>query len=479
MNAPAKSRNGELGFLNSVYAGLIFPFTTPRDFKGFRARLGKYERAENASFQTNLDLQWRALKKMLQHAYDSSPFYRQRFDESGITPSDITSFADMKKIPYLVRDEIRHHLEDLRSRRYRREELLRSTTGGTTDMPVPLLRDPDCIREKVAIQWRFNLWAGFRPGDKAFYLWGATFDYPQDPGWRWRLYDHSLMRRVWAPTSDLGEATLEAYRVALNKFKPRIIYAYPRALASFCEFLRDGGRPYVRPVAAISNAEILYPDQRRVIEEVIGCPVFDHYGTRDFGLAAGECEFHRGMHLNPAAAYFEFVPINEATVEGLCELVVTDLLNYGMPMIRYRVNDCAVKISEPCPCGRGYPLFSGLVGRTSSLFRLANGAIIMGGSLLSRAIGNSSPTLKKVQIIQETFENFKLRYVPGDGFREEDLAVLHKMLDGYFGAPLHWQFERVPDIERDRSGKTRLCISHVTAPSTLGVPDPQEATRTE
>jgi phenylacetate-CoA ligase len=330
---------------------------------------------------------------------------------------------------------------------------------------VPLLRDPECVREKVAVQWRFNSWAGLRPGDKVFYLWGARFDFPQDPGWRWRLYDRHLMRRVWAPASDLSEGVLESYRQALNRFRPRIVYAYPRALAVFCEFLRDCGRPYVQPKAAICTAELLTPEQRQVIEAVLGCPVFDHYGTRDFGLPAADCERHQGLHVNPAAAFFEFLPIKDAAADGLCELVVTDLLNYGMPMIRYRVNDCALLDSEGCSCGRGYSVIKRLVGRTADLFRLANGAVIMGGSLLSRAIGQACPNLKKMQIIQETFSDFRFRYVPGEAFAGNDLNALQHKLDEYFGVQLQWKFEKVQDIERAPSGKTRLCVSHVTGPA--------------
>lgn len=466
MVAQTHSETGRLGPLNHIYANFIYPVSAPRGFKSWRARLRRYEKAERASLETNRELQWQALMKLVHHAYESSPFYRRRFDEVGIRPSDLTSPGDFKNIPFLVRDDIRNNLDDLRSRRYRPEDLLHSTTGGTTDMPVPLLRDSECVREKVVIQWRFNLWAGFRPGDKALYLWGARFDIPQNPSWRWRLYEYCLMRRVWAPTSDLSEATLESYRRLLNRFRPRVIYAYPRALASFCEFLRDCRRAYARPKVAISNAEVLYPEQRQVIEDVLGCPVFDHYGTRDFGLVAAECECRQGMHLNPAAVFFEFLPIKDATVDGLSELVVTDLLNYGMPMIRYRVNDCAMTQSGPCPCGRGYPLFKGLVGRTSALFRLANGVVIMGGSLLSRAIGAASPAIKKVQIVQETLADFKLRFVPGNSFREGDLKALQDRLDEYFGVRLHWEFEKVLDIERDPSGKTRLCISHVSEPPT-------------
>ena len=90
--------------------------------------------------------------------------------------------------------------------------------------------------------------------------------------------------------------------------------------------------------------------------------------------------------------------------------------------------------------------------------------VVMGGSLLSRAIGQACRTLRKIQIIQETFSEFRFRFVPGEGFAEKDLKLLQKKFDEYFGVQLQWEFEKVEDIERERSGKTRLCISRVTSP---------------
>src|SRR5205823_12639505 len=112
-------------------------------------------------------------------------------------------------------------------------DLKQSATGGTTDAPVPFYRDLESLREKTAVQVHFDSWAGYLPGDKVFYLWGARSDYAQNPSWRWRLYDRLLMRRVWAPTSLLNEEILESHRKSLNRLKPKVIYAYPTPLALF------------------------------------------------------------------------------------------------------------------------------------------------------------------------------------------------------------------------------------------------------
>jgi phenylacetate-CoA ligase len=418
------------------------------------------------SLEQNRELQWESVKHMAQHAYDTVPFYRKRFADAGLVPSALVTPEDLEKIPALTREDLRNNLEDLWSRCYRREELRTAATGGTTDSPILLLRSPESEAEKLAIQFQFDAWAGMWPGDKVFYLWGARIDFVENPSWRWRLYDHYLMRRIWMPTSLFNEQILESYRTELNRFRPRIIYAYPTPLSMFCEFLRDSGRSFHRPETAICTAEPLLPNQRELIQEVLGCPVFERYATRDFGTIAGECEQRQGLHLNPAAAFVEFVPVQGAGVEGLHEIIVTDLLNFGMPLIRYKINDCTFLTSKTCSCGRGYPLMDQIVGRTMDNFLLSNGDVVPGISLQNRVI-KICPGIKKLQIIQDTLCDFRVRFVSGPGFSEMDMKNLRERLNAYFGSSVNWTFEKTDKIERESSGKTRLCISHVSSGSRL------------
>jgi phenylacetate-CoA ligase len=176
-------------FSNQIYLSWLGPAFVPATHRGLWQRLQKLDELQKLPLEKNRELQWRALKQMLKHAYDPTPFYPKRFDEAEFRPAQISAPADLEKIPPLTRDDPQNNLNDLWSRRYRREELLTAATGGTTDSPVELLRAPDCIEEKVAIQLPFDTWAGMWPGDKVFYLWGARSDYAQDPSWHWRLYD--------------------------------------------------------------------------------------------------------------------------------------------------------------------------------------------------------------------------------------------------------------------------------------------------
>lgn len=425
---------------------------------------------EELSLRENENIQWQDFLKLLKHALESSPFYQQRFADLGISSRQIQTPDDLKKIPPLTRDDLRGHLEEIRSQHFRLEDLHSAATGGTTDTPVPILRSSESLAWKSAVQWRFNAWAGMLPGDKVFNLWGARQDYSENPGWRWHLYDRHLMRRVWAPTSVLNQEVFESYRTMLNQLRPKVIYAYPTPLTIFCEFLRDAGKPFHRPQSAICTAEPLVPEQRMTIEAVLGCRVYEHYGSREFGMIAGECEQHNGMHLNPASAYLEYIPVESSETPGLHEILVTDLLNYGMPLIRYRANDCVLTGPAQCVCGRGYPLIRQIIGRTGDVFWLPNGDRIPGVSLTNRVL-KVCPGLAKTQIIQESINEFRIRYVPGRGFSAADLDLLRANLRLFLPDAIHWTFESVLEIPRERSGKTRFCISKVSpSPHMVGGP---------
>jgi phenylacetate-CoA ligase len=462
MTTDQLARSGNM--VNWSYTHLIYPIFEGASYRGFGARLQELARRERLSLRENEDLQWQELLKLLKHARDTSPFYQRRFAELQIDVGQIQAPGDLKKIPPLTREDLRGHLHDIQSQSFKQEDLHSAATGGTTDTPVPILRSGDSLAWKSGAQWRFNAWAGMRPGDKVFNLWGARQDYGENPGWRWRLYDRHLMRRVWAPTSVLNPHIFESYRIMLNQLRPKIIYAYPTPLAIFCEFLRDAGKPFHRPHSAICTAEPLLPDQRKTMEDVLGCRVFEHYGSREYGMIAGECKQHDGMHVNPASVYLEYVPVESSETPGLHEILVTDLLNYGMPLIRYRANDCVVTGAKQCPCGRGYPLIRQIIGRTGDVFQLPNGDRIPGVALTNRVL-QVCPGLAKTQIIQESLDEFRIRYVPGPAFSTNDIDLLRTNLRRFLPAEIRWTFEPVTEIPRERSGKTRFCISRVTTAS--------------
>jgi phenylacetate-CoA ligase len=233
-------------------------------------------------------------------------------------------------------------------------------------------------------------------------------------------------------------------------------------LALFCKYVQESGESVHQPKTIICTAELLRDADRQLIEKTFGCRVFLHYGAREFGMIAAECEQHTGLHFVSPAAYVEFLPVPNAEEDGLVELLVTDLLNFGMPLIRYRINDCAYVGQPQCACGRGYPLVKSVVGRTADLFYLPDGSVVPGISLQNRVL-QVCPELEKIQVVQNTLHEFTVRYVPGQNQVSDGLAVLQRNLQKFFtDQTVRWTFEQVTDIEREPSGKTRFCVSKLS-----------------
>ena len=167
--------------INSLYTRVVYPLLQSSSYRSLPRLLKRNGKRERLSLAENRRQQWESLLHLLQHAYDSTPFYRRRLEEAGLQPRDIASPADLGKIPPLTRDDLRLHQDELWSRRYQREDLLSAATGGTTDTPIPLLRAPEAISKKAAVHSRFNSWAGMWPGDKCCIFGARGWIMPRTP----------------------------------------------------------------------------------------------------------------------------------------------------------------------------------------------------------------------------------------------------------------------------------------------------------
>ncbi|MGH9414674.1 MAG: phenylacetate--CoA ligase family protein [Terriglobales bacterium] len=443
---------------NRLYAAAVLP-AFDAGYRGLGRRMAAFRHWELMPAARVGALHLEALRRLLVHADRTCTFYHERFAAAGFQPARLQDAGELERIPPLTRADLQQQGAAIRSRAYAPSVLLAAASGGTTDTPVALWRDAESVRARHALQEMLQGWAGWRPGDKVFHLWGAQADYAAHPSWRWRLYDRYVQQQIWAPTSRLTPEVFEQHRAALNCFRPRIVHAYPTPLALWAEYLLAAGGRLHRPHAIVVTAEALLSGQRRVIERAFGCPIFEMYGSREFGIIAAQCCPHGALHLHPAAAHVELRAV-AGNPGGVKEMLVTDLLGYGMPLIRYQINDCVATEASACGCGRPFPVLPAVAGRTADVFRLPGGVLVPGVSLTNRVV-KTAPGLRQTQIIQESERQFRLRYVPGASFREHDLLPLQHKLREFLGEGIAWEFEAVASIPRSASGKTQFCICRV------------------
>ncbi|WP_220089862.1 hypothetical protein, partial [Pseudomonas aeruginosa] len=137
----------------------------------------------------------------------------------------------------------------------------------------------------------------------------------------------------------------------LNQQRSEVIYSDSSTLAQFAKWLRDSGQRRHKPRLIIATAEALSREQRRAIEDTFECSVSVYYGSRDIGMIGAECPEGGRLHIHPWASYVALVPAGQSPAGPIYRLVITDLLNYGMPLLRYDTGDCILYDDSPCPCG--------------------------------------------------------------------------------------------------------------------------------
>jgi phenylacetate-CoA ligase len=407
--------------------------------------------------------QWAAVRRLLEHAYATVPYYRERLDRAGIAPADVRDFDDYRRLPVLTKSDLREHGDRLLSGAYDRARLTAKKTSGSTGVSVCVFVDEDSLQWKRACTLRSDEWSGYRFGEAVGMVWGNP-EYVKR-GWRGRLRNALLERASYLDTLKMDEAALTRFTDALRRRRPPLLFGHAHSVYLLAEYVRKAGGG-VRPRGIITTAMVLHAWQRRVIEEVFDCPVTNRYGCEEVSLIACECERHAGLHVNADGVYVEAVRDGRPAAPGEPgSLVVTDLTNRAMPLLRYQVGDVGVLAERRCPCGRGLPLLERLEGREADYVVTPAGELISGISLTEN-FALHVPGVAQIQIVQETVSRFRFRIVRGPGFGAASLRRLGALVAERFGPGVSYDCEYVERIPQEPSGKYRFCISRVANPFT-------------
>jgi phenylacetate-CoA ligase len=412
-------------------------------------------------------LQVTRLRALLHHAYQQCPFYRQRFDLAGFHPADLVTLSDLRAVPPLEKREIQECQHDLVARSWPRANLIPNQTGGSTGTPVPFFLSGDRKCSRAAATLRHNRWAGWDVGDKAAVIWGAPRDRPPDD-WRSRLRGLLLREPLWLDTGHVTEAKLLAFHKALHQYRPKIVQAYARSAVLFANYVRDHNLAAYTPHAIVTSAEVLEPADRELLEAVFRCRVFNRYGCREVSVVASECEAHSGLHVMAEGLYLEIeTPQGPAMPGQLGNILVTDLLNHAMPLIRYRIGDTGSWAAGPCPCGRGLPRLQSVAGRVTDFLVGCEGRLVSGVFLATYVVAQR-PSLGQVQIHQHRPAAVTYRVKPGRDFRPDDANYLCSTTRQYLGDRAEVEVEVVDDLPAEASGKFLFSRSTVAPPFLKG-----------
>jgi phenylacetate-CoA ligase len=448
-----------------IHINVFLPLCEPERHRGLGRRLSELQRFDGSTEAEQRSWQARRVRALLAHACEATPYYRELFRQASFTPA-MWRDGEAIPVPVLTRDIMRAANRELKSTHVQ-DELRPAVTGGTTGTPINLFRDVEGLRQKTALQYHLDRSSGFDHGDRVLLIWGAERDLVLHPSWRRTIYEQLLMRRVPAPAGQISEGVFAGFLEKLQRHKPKVLYGYSATMARFAEYVRCSGRPYHRPSVIIATAEALTDPDRALLEATFGCKVTEHYGSRDIGMVAAECKEHAGLHFHPLASFVEFAYAGETPDGPMYKLLVTDLLNRGMPLIRYDTDDCVLLASEPCRCGRWFPRIRRILGRGLDNFLLQDGTQVPGIALTVHMakVSGGFRNVTQVQVVQKTMDHILIRYaaVGESASIDQELARLRACVEEMLRTPVQWSFLRVPEILRESSGKLRLCISEVSS----------------
>jgi phenylacetate-CoA ligase len=305
-------------------------------------------------------------------------------------------------------------------------------------------------------------WTGYRFGDRQARLWHQTIGMTWSQILRER-FDAWFNRRMFIPAFEMSDINLRTFIEKLKKIKPVLIDGYAESFNFLAHYIKNYGLDGVQPAGIISSAQILSEHSRQIIEEQFKCGVFDKYGSREFSGIAYECDAHDGHHVVAESYIVEILKDGKPALPGeMGEVVITDLHNYCLPFIRYRVGDLAQAMdnNEVCKCGRGLPRIGRIEGRVQSIIVGTNGNYIP-GSLFLHLIKDYDYCIRQFQVIQEQLGKINLKVIKGTRFTPEVFEEVLNKLREFVGSDMVIEVEFVDNIPMVRTGKQQVSISKI------------------
>ena len=306
------------------------------------------------------------LQYLVNHVYNHTVYYRNLFDKLELTPADIQSVEDLKKLPIITKEiAIAHYDEivpdNLSSFPYRKRK-----TGGTTGEPMHYLMDENNWGYTSAAKIYSWKTTSYQYGDK-FVAMGSASLFSKKPSILRRIYDR-IRREYPLNTVNLTDELCEKYATYIKKNKIEYIYGYAASIYIFTSYVAKQNIDLKQIKGVFTTSENLTDAYRSLIEKTYGCKVMDCYGANDAGITA--YEITRGHYHVGYNVLCEIVnPIEENTGT----ILTTNLLNYTFPLLRYQFGDEVELAPNEIESVYNGQVIRRIIGRTSDVMRLENG----------------------------------------------------------------------------------------------------------
>ncbi len=337
------------------------------------AVLAEYSRTERMPPE-ELERQQRVLLHALaQHAAAESPHFAQRLKSAGLTSSALAEPGGLGRLPPLTRRELVEAGDRLFCRAVpsAHGRVGTTTTSGSTGEPVTVRRTELCQLHWQAFTLREHLWCGRDFSGRLAVARANVFQPTTSPDWGPPC--NRVLRTGPASSLPVTRPVGEVVSWLLD-FQPHYLLIMPGVLAAVVAEVERTGRRLeaLRDLRTVS--ETVSSRLREDVRRVLGVPIHDTYSSQESGVMATQCPEAGGYHVSETIRLEVVDPAGRACAPGeVGRLLVTDLLNFATPLVRYEIGDYA-EVGAACPCGRSLPVIRRFLGRARNLVLLPDGS---------------------------------------------------------------------------------------------------------
>lgn len=311
-------------------------------------------------------LQSERLVEQIKHVYNNVEFYRNKMDEMGIKPGDIKGIDDLKKLPFITKDDLRDQYPYGLVGVPLKDCVRIQSTSGTTGRRVVAFYTQDDLDVWEECCARAIVAAGGSDEDVCHVCYGYGL-FTGGPGL------NGGSHKIGCLTLPMSSGNTERQLQFMTDLGSTIICCTPSYALNLGESIKERGlKDKIKLKAGIFGAEPWTEGMRHNIEELLGIKAFDIYGLTEISGpgVSFECEEQRGMHIQEDHFIAEIInpDTGEVLPEGeIGELVFTCITKKAFPLMRYRTRDLCRLTREKCSCGRTHVRMTKPMGRSDDM----------------------------------------------------------------------------------------------------------------
>lgn len=383
------------------------------------------------------------LKEFLQHAVETTPFYKPYRNYDCLTDFPVISKMDIKEA-----------YENLISEQYKNKKTIEIATSGTTGIPFVIRQGKNKKYRNAADTFYFGRKGGYNIGDRLYYVRKWVKETKRTSV---SLFITNIKQ---INVVDFTKPYLNNLVAKMsNDNGTKALLGYSSALNDICRFMDETSAPQVKSKfsSIISMAESLSESTKRSLEKYFGAPVVSRYSNSENGIFAQQL-LNEGndYHINWASYHIELLNLdNDSPVKTgqLGRIVITDLFNHCMPMIRYDTGDLGVFNTENS-CFNKAPTLKTIEGRKMDVIYSTKGQPLSPYVAFEMEYFTE---LKQFQLIQEGAKDYTAKLNLDGVFKNE--VKLAERLKKYLGEDANINFQYVKEFPQLASGKRRLTVN--------------------